>query len=75
MACRYQKVSNPGPYKPICRDCAVYFSITVTGFVFKISRGGSQWPHLTHKASVQRPKFLGPTQDGRSEPIVINGVK
>ena len=19
-----------GPYKPICRDCAIYFSITVT---------------------------------------------
>ena len=24
-----------GPYKPICRDCAIYFSITVTvGFTY-----------------------------------------
>ena len=24
-----------GPYKPICRDCAIYFSITVLGGSFK----------------------------------------
>ena len=29
-----------GPYKPICRDCAIYFSTTVaTSFIFKYSIG------------------------------------
>ena len=23
-----------GPYEPVCRDCAIYFSSTVQGFVF-----------------------------------------
>ena len=29
MACRYQGRLVKGPYKPICRDGAIYFSITV----------------------------------------------
>ena len=31
---RYQKLEGrleKGPYKPICRDCAIYFLITVSG--------------------------------------------
>ena len=31
-----------GPYKPICRDCAIYFSTTVNGWFLVVKHNASE---------------------------------
>ena len=55
-----------GPYKPICRDCAIYFSITVSqifGAVQKNTHNGNfgmVHGFLTNNLQVSRRKFQEP---------------